>query len=440
MEILSTREWALVIWISGITGLLLLSPKFKEVPESFQSLVKAFLVKQIITIMILMTVYVIVCVYSLSQVSLWEWYQLKVTAIWYITVAASILFRYELVKQNPRYCINLVLDSFKLTGVIGSVVSVYTFNIFFELILVLFLFFIGGMLGIAQSKKEFKLLTKILNGILIGIGSLVVIYSIYMIYDDFAKLTNKETLRDFYIPPLLTLAYLPFIFFMVLYITYDLEFRKLYFFIKNKKLRIYSKACAFVLFHIRLVLLERWVSSLAFHKPDTISDINQSFRQLFKAVSAESNPPEINNSEGWSPYAAKDFLTDEGIKTGYYHPAGSNEWFSNSKMIELEGAIISNNISYYVIGDEHIARYLKLRLNVNSPEGAKIAHDKLLSLAKLLFAKATNIEFPSEIETALKNGINYVAEIGIYTIRIEKQVWPCHRNGGYDVKFIIACM
>lgn len=393
MDVLTTREWSFLIWMFGITGYLLLSPKFVEVQESFHELVKNLLARQIITIVILITIYVLTSIYGLFHASLWGWHQLKVTIIWYISTAVLLIFKLESIKKDFRTFKNLVLDHFKLSVMIGFVVGIYTFNLLTELALMPLLFLISGMLGIAQSKKEYELLEKILYGILLFIGFLFVAYSIYMVFFDFGKIANKDAIRDFYVPPLLTLTYLPFIFFLMLYITYEKEFLKLQFFISNRWLRIYTKVCALLLFNARIVLLERWITSLAFYKPHTISEVHKSIRQIFKMVSIESNPPKINNSEGWSPYTAKDFLVDLGIKTGYYRFVGGNEWYSNSEMIELDEVIFPNNISFYVIGNEHVAMLLKLILNVNSPESANIAKNKLLSSSKLLFNKATIFHF-----------------------------------------------
>jgi len=295
VDSLTTREWSFLIWMSGITGYLLLSPKFVEVQAVFRELIKSFLARQIITIFTLVTVYVFACVYGLFQAGLWEWHQLKVTIIWYISTAALVIFKLESIKKDYRYFKNLVLDYFKLIVIIVFVFNTYTFNLFIELILMPLLFLISGMLGIAQSKNEYKSLEKILNGVLASIGFLFVTYSIYMVFFDFGKIANKDTIRDFYIPPLLTLTYLPFIFFMMLYITYENEFLKLQFLINNRWLRIYAKACALLLFNVRIILLERWIASLSFYKPHTISEIHKSIRQIFKMVSIESNPPKINN-------------------------------------------------------------------------------------------------------------------------------------------------
>ena len=202
MDSLTTREWSLLIWMFGITGYLLLSPKFVEVQESFRELIKNLLARQIITIMILITVYVITCVYGLFQAGLWGWHQLKVTIIWYVLTATLVIFKLQSIKKDYHYFKNLVLNNFKLVAILGFVVGTYTFNLYIELILMPLLFLISGMLGIAQSKKEYKSLEKILNGILALIGFLFVTYSIYMVFFDFGKIANQDSIRDFYVPPL----------------------------------------------------------------------------------------------------------------------------------------------------------------------------------------------------------------------------------------------
>ncbi len=108
-------------------------------------------------------------------------------------------------------------------------------------------------------------------------------------------------------------------------------------------------------------------------------------------------------------------------------------------MIELDEAIFPNNISFYIIGNEHVAILLKLILNVNSPESIIIAKNKLLSSAKLLFIRATNLPFPNEIEEVIEKGINYSFEVENYSVVIEKHDWPTHIYGGYDINFSISC-
>jgi len=438
VDILNTREWAIVIWVTGFFGYLFISPRMGEVRKSFRNVIKAFFARHIITIMSLMTLYVLSCLYILSQIDLWEWNQSKNTIIWFVAVGALSLLKLNSIKQDEHFFRNSVLDNLKLVGIIEFVVGLNTFNIVVELLLFPFLLLLGAMLGIAQSNKEHRVVEKLINGVLVFVGSIIVAYAIYMIFSDFDKFAQTKTLHDFYIPPLLSLVYMPFIFFMLVYISYETVFIRLLFSIKNRPIRIYSKLCAIILFNVRMKLLDRWASSLSFINVDSISDVNQSFKQIFKLVSVEKNPPKVNGNDGWSPYDAKNFLINEGVKTGYYHPGYSKEWFASSDMIEIEGGLLANNISYYIDGNESIAKSLKLMLNVNSPSEATSAHKKLLLFARKLCSKATNYDLHSPIEKAIKEGESILFDIENYSFSIERQDWENHQFGGYDVKFIIT--
>lgn len=65
----------------------------------------------------------------------------------------------------------------------------------------------------------------------------------------------------------------------------------------------------------------------------------------------EKYPEKVPLSKGWSPYAAKDFLIQEGIETSYYQPNELDEWFACSPFKELGQEIVPNNIAYYIDGD-----------------------------------------------------------------------------------------
>ena len=137
-------------------------------------------------------------------------------------------------------------------------------------------------------------------------------------------------------------------------------------------------------------------------------------------VSTERNPPKVDKLDGWSPYEAKDFLIKEGIKTGYYHPESCIKinWFCASDSFELGGGFIKNKIDYYVEGDSNFAKSLKLILHIKAIEYANSAHNKFLSLVKVLMNKALGIGLPVELEKSILKGNNKVVKISGFKIEI----------------------
>ncbi len=440
MDILNNREWAFVIWFFIFIIFTLSSPKMKKVRESFKQVLKAFFVKAIITTLALMIIYITIVVFALFKIGLWESHQLKNTIIWAISVGALSLFKINSIKEDRHFFKNSVLANLKLIAIVQFVIGVYTFGLFVELLLVPLLVILGAMLALAQTDEKYHLVEKILNGIMVTFGSILIFYSIYMLISNCGEFAKKQTIYDFYIPPLLTFLYLPFIFVMMVFTTYEVVFVRLQFFIKDLKLRRFAKIYSMFTFHFRINLLERWASTLPFQDTSSKDDIKKSVKRIFKMVSVEKNPPEVPLQEGWSPYVAKQFLLSEGLETGYYHPTGQQEWCASSPLINLGNDVIPNNISYYVDGNETTAKSLKLMLKVFSRESAIIAHSKLLSSVKTLLKAALGLDVSSDIETAIMKGKNHVFKLGSFMATIEKNDWPQSRIGGYDVKFVLSCI
>ena len=110
LDILNNREWALVIWFFAFIIFASFSSKMDKVRESVKQLFKAFFVKEIISIFVLMIIYILAVVFALFKMGLWESHQLKNTIIWATSVGALSLFKINSIKKNPHFFKNSVLD------------------------------------------------------------------------------------------------------------------------------------------------------------------------------------------------------------------------------------------------------------------------------------------------------------------------------------------
>ena len=77
MDIFNNREIAIGLWLLAISIYVFLSPKMVEVKSSFRHLLSAFFVKQIMSVLGLMIVYIIFVIYFLSEMDLWNVEQIK---------------------------------------------------------------------------------------------------------------------------------------------------------------------------------------------------------------------------------------------------------------------------------------------------------------------------------------------------------------------------
>jgi len=189
---------------------------------------------------------------------------------------------------------------------------------------------------------------------------------------------------------------------------------------------------------LRINLLERWPSILPIQDTSSRDGIKKSVDHIFKIASVERNPPIVPIQDGWSPYAAKQFLVNEGLETNYYNPCSEKEWFASSSFVALGNDLLPNKISYHVDGNETTAKALTVIISIYSKASAIMAHSKLLSSVRILLMAALGVDTPIEIETAIMNGRNQIFKIGDFIATIERNDWPQSPIGGYDIKFVLS--
>ncbi|ECH1766794.1 hypothetical protein GQB65_004598, partial [Salmonella enterica] len=148
----------------------------------------------------------------------------------------------------------------------------------------------------------------------------------------------------------------------------------------------------------------------------------------------ESNPPEVDNKYGWSPFLAKDFLVGKGVDTNDYH-FSFDTWISCSHMIEIgNDGLFRDSVAYYLYGDEYAAKKLKLRANINNSPISNCSKNTISLLAEELISKALgdddfNInELFSKIPVMIKKDNRYVS--------ITKEDFAS-QNGGYTLEVVI---
>ena len=437
MEILNNRELAIVFWLIIFSIYILISKKMMDVRKSFRNVITIFFAKNVIYVLLLMISYVAAIVYILSKVDLWNVAQTKNTIFWCASVGFISLLKLDSIKKDRSFFIHSVIDNLKLLAIFQFIVNVYTFPLWLEIVMVPILVLVGGMSAIADSDRKYDQVKKLINVFLTSFGIIVIVYTLYKLSTDFGKIGQTKTVYDFIIPPLLTLLYIPFIFIMMVYSTYEQISVRFSSFIKNNFLKYLAMIYALVVFNIRLVLLERWSSHVLRTNIQTHRDLVDSFKHILKLQKAEKHPKEVPIEDGWSPYKAKEFLSEDGLQTGFYNML-SNEWFASSNMVQIGDGFLPDYVEYHIEGTEYCAKFLKIILNVNNSNKSTVAHNKLVELSNTLSKASLNRELSDSMKSAMLNGKEYVEEYGNKKLFINKVIWPGHKFNGYDLKFVVS--
>ena len=434
MNTFNNREIALAIWL--IVGIVFVLSQ-KPIREGFQGVWKTFCQRLILVPLGLMVCYIIFVVFGLHKIGLWDMCLLKNTVLWSISAATVSFFRIPQITEDEHYFRNTIKDNFKFIALIEFVVAFYTFPLWAELLIVPVVTALVAIQTYAEMKEEYAPVEKLLNGLLSLFGGSLITYAVYKLFTDFGTFTQPETLTDFSLPIVLSLLFLPFLFALALYVNYENTFLRLDSRIKDIALRRYAKRATLFGFHVRTSLLKRWLRNIGNRTPTNQQELKASIVRVKDLAAREKHPIAVPLAQGWSPHYAREFLTNEGLMPGDYHqgPYDDAEWFASSPYFEIGKSILSDDIAYYLEGDEHIAKRLKLLANFNDPETASETRQRFVEIVGQLFYKALHWEMPADLQASIIAEAPYSCMVTGKAIEFVRESWPSAH--GYSLRFII---
>ena len=239
MNLFNNREIATAIWLLVIFILMLFK---RDIRKSILGVFKAFFEIKILTSVFFMIAYTTGIVFVLYQINLWNISLLKDTVVWFCFTGILISFYSVTSKREQNLFRKIIVDNIKIVIIIEFIVNTYTFSLAVELVLIPVVTFIAILGVFAKTDEKYSSVAKLTNGLLIIIGIVILIFSISNLVSDYKNFVSLDTLRKFILPPSLTILFLPFIYLMVLFSTYEQLFVQLNLgYEKSKKLKRYAK-------------------------------------------------------------------------------------------------------------------------------------------------------------------------------------------------------
>ena len=239
MNLFNNREIATAIWLLVIFILMLFN---RELRKSFLDVFKAFFKIKILSPIFFMIAYTAGIVFVLYQINFWNISLLKDTVVWFCFIGIPISFHSVTSETGQNLFRKVIVDNIKIVIIIEFIVNTYTFSLVGELVLIPVVTFIVILEVFAKTDEKNSSVAKLQNGLLIIIGIVILIFAISNVVSDYKNFGSLDTLRNFLLAPLLTISFLPFIYLMILFATYELLFTRLNLgYEKNKKLKRYAK-------------------------------------------------------------------------------------------------------------------------------------------------------------------------------------------------------
>lgn len=428
----NTREIAVAIWLFVV---LVWGMTKGHVRQSMKALAVQFFHYRILISYLLAVGYSAGGVYLFSRLNIWTSAQLKDTILWCIFIIIGTMMEINKVNENKNYFKDSLKENLKLSILIEFIIGVYTFSLLTELILIPITTLITGMQIFSGKDQKYRSLQKFLSSLMFLLGLFVLGYTIYEITLHIRKFASFDTLRDFILSPLLALWFLPFIYIMSLYMTYESYFIAMQFRIKDRKLLTFSKWQALFRFNTNTSGFERWKNRLFIGSIETKEDVIHSIEEIKRLQRVEKNPPVVNSNLGWSPYRAKEFLTKTGISTGYYHNDYEDSWAASSNVVRLDDNFMGNTVTYYIEGKETVVKKLHLTLSIHDPSKTQEATNKFIQYTKDLYMAAIGNQLPESFRMAIFLKKEIETHIDNINLLIHKNDWI--NQNGYSYSFCI---
>jgi hypothetical protein len=427
-EILNTREQAYLILIMSSALLIMCMNSLRK---GFAAAIASLFEKSFLVIYLLNALYTVASIYLLKTLNFWDWSMLKDTILWFFLTAFPLIYGIATTKDVKIYFKTTLLDLVKFTAILEFVMGLYTFSLWVELGIAVFVVFLSGFKMFVRNPERYRKELNVIDGVNIAVIILLVAIEFQFI------VFRTSLISQFLLPVFHSLLFVPFLYMLALYMRFEAAFAVMKIQIQPNSLLKYTKRLLMLNFFFNLKGLERWRIHIFRVHPKTKEDILVSIRHIKENQKNEKEKPLILPNEGWSPYLVKDFLIEEGIKIENYINYYDDFWGVTSYSKSIDDEVLNNSLIYGVYGNQHTATQIKLWLQLLNPAGALTAQIQLANMAAILYKKIFDQELNREITDALIGGNEIKMKSGIYEFKVYKVPYQA-RLGGYDLKFVIT--
>ncbi|MHB1058596.1 MAG: hypothetical protein ACYC0F_12040 [Rhodanobacter sp.] len=283
LKSLDAREIAVAIWLA-IFFIWCLTKS--DVRKSLGSLLVAASARQILIAFALAIAYLSGVTVLLRHLDLWTLYQFKITMLWFFVAGIPSLMNTTAISEDPTLLRAAVAKNFKLSVLLDFFINLFKLPLLAELIFVPFTALLGGLLAVAQSDEKYGSVKKLLDWVMISIGLVMFVFEVYKALTSFNTIANASTLRDFTLPIIYNITFIPLLWVMSLYSAYESVFCRLQFVIRDRALHPYTRRKLIVCFRTDIVALHRWLKAAWSENFASRSDVAQSIATVARARDA----------------------------------------------------------------------------------------------------------------------------------------------------------
>lgn len=214
----NNREIATVIWLTLFAIWMLTK---SNVRTSIASAFRAFLNWKILVCVAAMVLYTAMIVASLYAIGFWQIAMIKDTVLWFCFTAFVMVMRFSTSRDNENILRTVLVDNVKLIIFLEFLIGTYVMSLPAELVFVPFVTSVAMLDAFAKLDERNAIVAKFTTSLLAVIGFAIFGFVVSRAIDDFRNLGTLDTVRTIVFPPLMSIAFVPFIYVLVVIVTYE---------------------------------------------------------------------------------------------------------------------------------------------------------------------------------------------------------------------------
>ena len=285
MTILSTREWATIIWAVLLLAFVL---RNRECRKGIRNVIKQFFAPKLRMLLEIILLYVLIITVIFFYLPLWENIYIKDIIIWFLCSGFAICMNSVSNEADEKYIKYVLKDNLKMTIILEFIMSTFTFNIWIELVIIPIITIITVMNVMAERKEEYRTVHKLLDFVLVVAGFWILYETIKIGVNEYKELNVLNTLVSFMIPIVYLILITPLEYALELYSKYETLFVRMTFKEeKNKKVkrrhRIFIiRACKLSVHRVLLFQREYYGKMYVTMKDEEFEQLMKNFRDACK--------------------------------------------------------------------------------------------------------------------------------------------------------------
>ncbi len=219
---LNNREIASLILL-GAAVLWMLTQQ--SIRERLKDVFKAFFQLNIAIPLLAMLVWIGLECWLGSRFALWNMSLLKGSILWFLGSAFVLFYNSDQAARDPHFFIRLLRGTVGISVFVGFFLNLYVMCLLAELALQIVLTVLTLTARVGGSGPEHKKVKAFCEGLLVLIVIALFVYTVQQVYLCWNQINFRALLLDFVLPFWLNVGLLPFLFFLSIYVVYEMTFR-----------------------------------------------------------------------------------------------------------------------------------------------------------------------------------------------------------------------